>query len=169
MIETDPREQLECLVNVALRKFPQETLPEADIAEPTAQYVFHHSKPLDQRVFLEDHSHSTARAAQFVAAERSDIGTVEADSTVGRLYQPIDAANEGRFAGARGTDQRHNLTVSDVEVYALEREIAWAVALRQPPDLKHPFRIRSAAQSYLQVYLTPLAASILRIMLQSFL
>ena len=65
VVEADAREQAERLVDVGLRKAPQPALPEADIAEPAAQHVLHHGEPLDQRVFLEDHAHAPAHAAQF--------------------------------------------------------------------------------------------------------
>ena len=86
MIEPDAGEQLERLVDIAPWKLPRKALPEADITQPSAQHVFHHGKPLDQRVFLEDHSHAPARAAQFAAAERRDFSAVEDHRPAGRLH-----------------------------------------------------------------------------------
>ena len=101
------------------------------------------------------------------AAEPGDLGVVERDGAGGRLDQPVDAADDGRFAGARGADQRHHLAVRHVEIDALEREIAGAIALGQPLDTQHA--APPSGEFYLQLYFTPLAASILRITLQSFL
>ena len=57
----------------------------------------------------------------------------------------------------------------EVKVDAFERQVAGPVALRQPLDPKHSLGARSGAIDYLQVYLTPVASSILRMTLQSFL
>ena len=137
VVEADARQQAERLVDVGLRKLAQPALPEPDIAEPAAQHVLHHAQPLDQRVFLEDHAHAPPRAAQLAAAERGELGVVERDRAGGRLDQPVDAADDGRFAGARGPDQRHHLAVGHVEVDALERQVAGPVALHQTLDPKH--------------------------------
>ena len=67
----------------------------------------------------------------------ADLGVVERDGAGGRLDQPVDAADDGRFAGARRPDQRHHLAVRHVEVDALERQIAGAIALGQPLDTQH--------------------------------
>ena len=145
VIEADARQQPEGLVDVGLRKFSHKTLPEADITQPSAEHVLHHGETLDQRVFLEDHAHAPARAAQFAAAERRDLDVIEHDRAGGRLYQAVDAADDGRFAGARRTDQRHHLAVGYVEVEALECQVAGPVTLRQPLDPKHARHPRPSA------------------------
>jgi len=93
VIEPDPRQQPECFVNVGLRKFPEEALPEPDGAKPPAQHVLHHREPFDQCVFLEDHAHPLPRAAQLAAAERvistSLRVTVPAVGSTSRLMQRI--------------------------------------------------------------------------------
>ena len=119
VIETAAGEQPERLIDVGLREFPHEAWPEADVAQPSAQHVLHHAEPLDQRVFLEDHSHTPARAAQLAAAELRDLGIIESHRTGGRLDQPVDATNDSRFSSARWSDQRRDLAVEDVQVDAL--------------------------------------------------
>src|SRR4029077_12524354 len=163
VIETDAGEQPERLVDVGLWKIPHEALPEADIAQSSAQHVLHHTQSLDQRVFLEDHSHAPARAAQFAVAEHRDLDVIEPHCAGGRLDQPVDAAYDSRFSSARRPDERHDLAVGQVEIHALQRQIARAVALRQTPDPKHSPRSLTTADrlfAYLQVYLTPFATSI---------
>ena len=66
-------------VDIGLREAPKPASPEADIAKAAGEHVFHHREALDQRVFLENHSHATAGATQFRAAERDDIDVVECD------------------------------------------------------------------------------------------
>jgi hypothetical protein len=100
VVETDARQQPERLVDIGLRETPEPAPPEADIAEPAGEHVLHHGEPLDQGVFLEDHSHAPARAPQFAAPEPGDHGVVEGDGSGGRLHQPVDAADDGRFSGA---------------------------------------------------------------------
>jgi hypothetical protein len=63
VIETDPGQELECLVHIALWKFPHETLPKTDITKSAAQHIFLDGEPFDQGVFLENHSHPPACAA----------------------------------------------------------------------------------------------------------
>src|SRR5205823_574096 len=63
LIETDPGQELECLVHIALWKFPHETLPNTDITKSAAQHIFLDGEPFDQGVFLENHSHPPACAA----------------------------------------------------------------------------------------------------------
>ena len=79
VIKADALEQPECLVDVGLRKAAQPALPEADIAEPAGEHVLHHREALDQRVFLEDHAHAPAHAAQVRAAELDDVDVIERD------------------------------------------------------------------------------------------
>ena len=137
VIETDALEQPEGFIDVGLRKAAQPALPESDIAEPAGENVFHHRQPLDQRIFLEDHAHPAASAPQFAAAELHDVDAVEFDRSRGRLDQPVDAADHRRFARAGRADQRHHLPIGHIDVDALEREIARAIALGQTFDAQH--------------------------------
>ena len=53
-------EEPEGLVDVDLRKAPEPTLPETDIAEPSTEHVLHDGEPLDQGEFLKNHAKSAA-------------------------------------------------------------------------------------------------------------
>ena len=80
-----------------------------------------------------------------------------------RLNQAIDAADHGGFSGTGRPDQRHHLAVGHIDIDALKRKVACAIALDQTLDAQHASP--SGRASYLQLYFTPLAASILRMTL----
>ena len=97
-------QQAEGLIYIGLRKFPQEAPPEAHIAQPPGQHVFHHSQALDQRVFLKDHSHRAARLAKRTRTQTGQFHIIEPDLAAGRFHQPVDASDHRRLARARGAD-----------------------------------------------------------------
>src|SRR5258708_36334475 len=70
-------------------------------------------------------------------AKLDDINVIERDRTRGRLDQPIDAAEHGGFARTRGANQCHDLAVGHLDIDALKREVARAIALGQTLDAQH--------------------------------
>jgi hypothetical protein len=93
LIQTDATQEPKRFVDIGLGKFSHEALPEADIAQSSAQHVLHYRKPLHQRVFLKNHSHAPARPRQLVAAQRGNFDIVERDRAACRLHQPIDTTD----------------------------------------------------------------------------
>ncbi len=69
---------------------------------------------------LEDDLHVAPQRAQCLAAQPSDVGTLEPDFARTRLDQPQDAAAGGRLAAARFADQPQRLALADVEAHAVD-------------------------------------------------
>ena len=61
---------------------------------------------------LEDHAHLLAMLVDVDALIR-DIHAVKPDVAAGRLLEPVEAAQEGRFAGAGRADQGDDLALVD--------------------------------------------------------
>ena len=131
MLEADPRQQPEGLVDVALRKAPEVAAPEADVAQAAGEHVLHHRQALDQGVFLEDHAHLPAHPAQGPAAQAGDLHPVQPDLAAARLDQAVDAADQGRLAGPGRTDQGQDLALGHLQVDALQGQVPRRIALGQ--------------------------------------
>ncbi len=76
-------------------------------------------RALGQVEGLEDHADVAAGLAQLSAPQRGDLVRADGHATLGNGHEPVDRANERRFAGAREPDDRHHLA----RAY-LERDIA---------------------------------------------
>ena len=127
MIKADALEQAKRLVHVGLRELAKITAPESYIAEPARQHVLHNAQALDQGVFLENHAHAPARLAQLRLIERGEIQFVQMNGTGSRFHQPVYAADQRRLAGAGRSDQRHHLTIRNLQGDPLNRAIAGLV------------------------------------------
>ena len=124
-------QKAEGFVDVRLRKPAQKAAPEPDIAQAAGQHVFHHGQALDQRVFLKDHAHAAAFAAQRARGQAGQFHIAQIDLARGRFDQPVDAADQGGFTGARRADQGQNLTLRDVQIDRLQGLIAGLVRLHK--------------------------------------
>ena len=63
----------------------------------------------------------SARILLMLVSFASSIDAVDEDVAGGRLLQVVDAAQQGRFAGAAGADDHDHLPGLDVEVDAAQR------------------------------------------------
>ena len=57
---------------------------------------------------------------QRLRIDLGDIDPVERDDAPGRIVEPLQQLENGRLAGARGTDERDHLTRHDAKAHALE-------------------------------------------------
>jgi hypothetical protein len=70
---------------------------------------------------LEDHADGAARLAQRLLIQRSDVEAVDGDLAVGRLFKPVDEADERRLAGAALADHADNGAFGHDEVDIVDR------------------------------------------------
>ncbi|MCY1436619.1 hypothetical protein D9M71_527480 [compost metagenome] len=62
---------------------------------------------------LENHPDLLAEAAQLAGVEGGDVFAVDDDLAAGRLFQAVDQAQHGAFAGAGMADQAEHLAILD--------------------------------------------------------
>lgn len=62
---------------------------------------------------LEDHPDLLAETAQLAGVERGDVFAVDDDLAAGGLFQAVDQAQHGAFAGAGMADQAEHLAIFD--------------------------------------------------------
>src|SRR5262249_52488545 len=87
--------------------------------------VFEHGLPRKQAEMLEDHGDTGNRLRDALFADADFTGIVR--------QKPVDAAQEGGLAAARGTDNCNDLALTDVEVDIAE-DLESPVALAQAAD-----------------------------------
>ena len=132
--EADRIEQMEGALHVLRRKFAQPRTPHRYIAEPSAKHVLDNREALHQVVFLKHHAHAPPRKPQLPAVKTRQILAAKQDLAGGRIDQPVDAANQCRFAGARRPDDRSHAAALDGEGNVFEDRLARAVLLAQLAD-----------------------------------
>jgi hypothetical protein len=74
----------------------------------------------EQRVALEDHVQRPPFGRQ-----PHEVGAVEGDPPLGRRLEPRDHAEQRRLAAPARPEQRHELAATDVEVDAVDGQVAW--------------------------------------------
>ena len=72
---------------------------------------------------LEDHANIGAELAQLAAAQVGDVAAVDADGAARGLLKQVDAADEGRLAGAGLADDAEDLPGLDGERDVVERAV----------------------------------------------
>ncbi|MNI34352.1 hypothetical protein D3C73_883410 [compost metagenome] len=86
---------------------------------------------------LEDHADASPRRAQLGGFEGGDFLAVDEDlARVGRL-QPVDGADQGRFAGSRAAHYAEHFAARDVQVDSIQRR---ALARRAAIAPGHPLK-----------------------------
>jgi hypothetical protein len=79
-----------------------------------------------------------ARPAQSPRPQPGDIQISQNHPAGGRFHQTIDAADQRALAGARGTDQGHDLALRHLERNAGERLVTGPVLLGKTFYAQHP-------------------------------
>jgi hypothetical protein len=82
-----------------------------------------HGPVRKQLEVLEHHAHAAAHVAQ-AALVASEHHAVQQDVAAVDRLEPVGAAEQGRLAGARGSDQAHHLASLDLHRHAAERHEA---------------------------------------------
>src|SRR5579871_3092280 len=78
----------------------------------TIDHVSHDSTPGEQTSLLEHHSSVRSRFC--------DRHPVQGQRATSNGHKPIDRVEKRRLAATRGTNYRNELTVSDIEVHAVD-------------------------------------------------
>ncbi len=80
---------------------------------------------------LEYHTYSATHSSQFLAFGSGDIDLIQPNFAAGWLNQTIDAAQQGRFAGAAQADDRHESAIGHFKAHLLKRYSAVLVNFGQ--------------------------------------
>ena len=70
---------------------------------------------------LEDHADAAAQRLQFALAQRRDLAAVDLDGAAVGPFEPVEAADQRRLAGAAAADQAEHLAAPHAERHAVER------------------------------------------------
>ena len=92
----------------------QRGAPGRRVGQPAHQHVVQHVQPADQVELLEDHGAAAAPVAQ-ACGRRAPVTSAPCQvmRPGGRLGQPVDHAQQGRFAGAGAADHADELPGRD--------------------------------------------------------
>lgn len=83
-------------------------------------HVLPHRLGREQVEVLEDHADAPAQRHQRTRAERADIDAIDEHAPAARPLQPVDGAQQARFAGAAAPDDAEDAACRDGEVDALQ-------------------------------------------------
>ena len=108
-----------------------------DVAEPSGQHVGDHLRAVHEIEMLEDHADPATDQAEVLLGRRRYILAVPEDASGGRLDQAIDAAQEGRLARPRQTDDGQELPVGDLEGHVTKRDRPVVIDLGEVLNLEH--------------------------------
>ena len=133
-------EQVIRLIDIGLREFAQPCVEGGHIAEAPDQQIFHDGQALDQVVFLKHHADAAARSAQRGAFQLCQILPLKHDLARSRLDQPVNAANQCRFAGAGWANDRGDAFARDIEIDAFQYRHAALVFFYQATNLQRSIR-----------------------------
>ena len=102
---------------------------EIHIGHIGCQNIFQCRAAGNQVEALENHADLTAIPAQLLALECIDIDTVNRQCAAGHIVHTVDAAQNGRFAGAGEADDRDKFALLDVQIDILQRGKAVGIGL----------------------------------------
>ena len=85
------------------------------MVEAAEQHVGEHVEPRHQIELLEDHGAVALPAAQRRPGKCGNLGLLEKNRPLSRIYQTVDHAKEGRLAGAGAADDADHLTLGNFE------------------------------------------------------
>ena len=111
-----------------------------DAGQGADENIVEDAEPLEQVELLEHEAHASPDMAKASARGTGDGSAVHGDRAAGRGHEAVEAAEQGRFAGAARADQGDELSGFDVERDAIEPNGAAGVTLGELPDPDHPRR-----------------------------
>src|SRR5690606_21449608 len=109
-------------------------------------------QPFDQRILLEDHPDTPAGLSQRRFVERRQFNIAQED-LAGRWFdKAVDAADQGRFAGARRADQPNDFAGGYGEGDTAKGGISSLIAFVKRFDAQHYDVPSNRIIDHLQVY-----------------
>ena len=136
--QSDPVEEAQGMLNVVPREGAKQGAQVAGVTEAAGQYIVHDAHAVDEVEFLKDHADVTPQQAQLAAPQRGDLAIEEQYFAAARLHQPVDAADQGRFAGAAGTDDGEEVVGLDAKRDALQNlRAAGGISGAKITDFQH--------------------------------
>src|SRR3972149_320029 len=108
-----------------------------DVAQPPGKDVGDHRRTVHQVEMLEHHPDLAPHAAHFLLRQAHQVHPVPNDLAAGGLDKPIDAAQQGRFAGTAQPDDGHKVSIRHVKAHIVEGSNPAVVYLGQISDLQH--------------------------------
>ena len=118
--DADLVKRLERLHLLLLREQAQQHAEKAHVRHHGREHVLDGGGAGDQVERLEDHADLAAEAAHALAVQRHHIYTVDDQLALGDVDHAVDGADEGGFAGAGQTDDRHKFALIDRQIDVLE-------------------------------------------------
>ena len=96
--DPDAHQGFVCGGVVWLAEMLDQAVPRRGVAEASREYVGEHSGALDQIKLLKHHPYAAANGTQLATVGGGDVGIIQPNFATGRFHEPIDAAQQGRFA-----------------------------------------------------------------------
>lgn len=117
---------------------PRDGREQALVGDPAEEHIGQYVHALDQIELLEDHRAGCTPEAQLPSLQPGHVLAAKHDPSVGRLDQPVDKPQQGRFSSTAPADDTHHLTFVDSNCNVID-SIDRAEGFLQRVERQHSF------------------------------